>query len=202
MLMSQTCDIVQTTKPTVLLAPVRPLIELPETQAAYGRANRLPWAFYLPAMEDSPEQFADLRFLCSVDKWVLTGCRQIRSLTLPLATKLTQVLAAWFTRPALPDEVVEALRPFVERVKDWGRTSQDKIHGFYLRQDGPRLQLLAVMNERDENLERRVRQAVEQAARRAPGFVINLTFESVVTTTLARLQGFLLLDFGSLSYPT
>jgi hypothetical protein len=201
MLLSQTCDIVQPGKEMVVLAPVRQLTELPEQQRGNCRSNRLPWAFFLPEEGSFPECFTDLRLIVSVDKRLLTGCRKTRSLTPSLATKLTQVLAAWFTRPALPDEVVQTLRPFVDQVKGWSRASQDKIHGFYLRQDGLRLQLLAVMNERAEDLERRVRQAVEKAARQSPGFVIDLAFESVTTTTLAHLEGFLLLDLGYLSYP-
>jgi hypothetical protein len=173
---------------------------LEEQDVGNCRANRIHWAFYLPPDGGFPECFVDLRSISCLHKGMLAGYQKVRSLSPTLANKLSQVLIALLTRPALLDEIVQALHPFVERVRGWGRSTHNKIDSFHLRVEGRQLHLLCVLNEEDQELQERLRQIVANASQRSLEFDIDVQFAHVDSVPLGQVKQYQHLDFGYLSY--
>lgn len=104
---TQTCDLVLSDRPTAHLVPV---VELPASEAKANRSGRRPHLVHLPALGECC--FADLTFMATVDKQVVVDAERVPGVKdIADVRKFGQRVGRRFSRFAFPDEVVPWLRP-------------------------------------------------------------------------------------------
>lgn len=113
---SQTCDVVLSKRPTVVVAPVITLTGTARSQAATGTNPRL---IPLPHVSDS--YFVDLCFIGARDKRDLVGCPYVPGIDLndaQVKRDFSLSITRWFGRFPFPDEVVPWLRPLEHVIRE------------------------------------------------------------------------------------
>lgn len=108
--LSQTCDIVQSDRLTVQLAPLVPLTGQRANEARTGRRPR-----YVPLPNADDGLFIDLENITTVHKNDLVGLVHRPGINVPgEGRKLAQAVGRRFTRFAFPDDLHPWLRPLEE----------------------------------------------------------------------------------------
>ena len=106
---SQTCDVVQSNRLTVQLAP---LVTLDGATAQEARDGRRPRYAHVPGVGE--DAFADLEVVASVPKARLVGQRTMRGVHNDSARKFAYSVGRRYSRFAFPDSVVHWLQPLEE----------------------------------------------------------------------------------------
>ena len=114
-IVSQTCDIVRSCRehPFITLAAVIELDEPIASQARRGHRPRL-----LPLPDIGASSFADMNLLVGAEKSTLLGLEPIRGLENSEGQRhFARAVGRVFERPAFPDDLNEALRGLLERIR-------------------------------------------------------------------------------------
>lgn len=107
---SQTCDVVQSSRLAVQLAP---LVRLSGITAEEARDGKWPRYVYLPELGEGG--FADLEVVATVEKPALRGRRHLRGVVADDdVRRFSLAVGRKFSRFAFPDEVVAWLHPLEE----------------------------------------------------------------------------------------
>lgn len=110
MVVTQTCDLQpQRTRAGRSLVHVAPLIELADSVLRDAQRDSRP--NYVPATWLGRNQFADLDQMASIDRGILAVAPRIARPAESERRGLSYRLGRYFSRPALPDDAVLALRP-------------------------------------------------------------------------------------------
>ncbi|MEU2163310.1 hypothetical protein [Streptomyces sp. NPDC019208] len=113
-IITQTCDLVQASRPTFHVAPI---IVLDDKKAKPARNGRQPNLVHVPEL--GPASFADLTVVSTLDKTVLKDASaQPGVLEVAHVRKFGQRVGRRFSRFAFPDDVVHWIRPLRKLVED------------------------------------------------------------------------------------
>lgn len=125
MLVTQTCDLqARRTKRGQTLAHVAPLVELDGDNLRNANRDARPNFVACPWLGET--WFADMDQMAPVDRGVLAEAVVGPSPTEDDRRDLAYRLGRYFSRPALPDEVLEALRP-LQRVAEASHTATQRV---------------------------------------------------------------------------
>lgn len=125
-LISQTCDIVQATRPNVLLVP---LTYLDDSNARNARDGK--WPQYVPVPAISELAFADLEVIGTTTKERLATLRRTPGVLGDGAIRrFGRDVGRRFSRFAFPDEVVPYLKPLEELIGKASRREQSPLGPF------------------------------------------------------------------------
>ena len=115
-LLTQTCDL-QVTEPGARLCQVAPVVDRGVTFAHEAARGRRPgWA---DVPWHSPSSVADLSRITTVERSVLVEAASVgRPETAAARFHFAETVSRHFTRAALPDPIVDVLRPVLQRMKD------------------------------------------------------------------------------------
>jgi len=115
-LITQTCDL-QVTEPESRLCQVAPVVDRGETFAREAARGRRPGWAAVPW--HSPSSVADLSRITTVERSVLVEAPSVgRPGTAAERLHFAETVSRHFTRAALPDPIVDVLRPVLQRMKD------------------------------------------------------------------------------------
>lgn len=122
-ILTQTCDLVQPSKPYVVLAPV---VELSANEGSLAKSGRMPQYVHLPSIDG--DKFVDLTRCATVTKSALAKRERlhagVESSDNVAASRFGAQIGRRFSRFAFPDEVQPWFRPLQEKVaKMYGKES-------------------------------------------------------------------------------
>lgn len=125
MLVTQTCDLqARRTERGQTLAHVAPLVELDGDNLRNAKRDARPNYVACPWLGEA--WFADMDQMAPVDRGVLAEAAVGPAPTKGDRRDLAYRLGRYFSRPALPDEVLEALRP-LQRVAEASHTATQRV---------------------------------------------------------------------------
>jgi hypothetical protein len=123
-LLTQTCDLQETT-PEQRNCQVAPVVERGETFAREVLRGRRPGWVALPWYRRAA--VAELARITTLERSVLVGARSLARPDTPRERlHFAESVSRHFTRAALPDPVVEVLRPLLERMRDRSGRASDE----------------------------------------------------------------------------
>jgi len=209
---TQSCDVVKPDIESVLLAPVFPLETggtvpcaeaLPETRRNEIRRHRITWAFHLPEIagaegKNYPDSFVDLRIACTLTKEVLSSLDLARKLRDSEREDFRRFLFNLFGRPAIPDDVVAAIKPVANTARD--STIHKHLHSVWIDITGLTLRLLVVLHQPDDKVHRKLQKAGEKAAAMTTGYEVKLDIKIKDSTRLCDVEGLTRFGWDNLSF--
>ena len=117
---SQTCDVVQSSKSMVTVAPL--LSKPTKEQISSAKKGRSPMLLYLPPVEECGERIADMSKTSAVPKAEVVSTsplsRHTRDEYGPSSRQLAERIGRVYSRFAFPDVVHGSLSKFLETVRD------------------------------------------------------------------------------------
>lgn len=114
-LLTQTCDL-QRTGTGQLFAVVAVVEERSPTDASRAWRGNLPRLAGLPWL--SPTSVADLSNVTTIERSLLIGARRIATPDVHHRAQFSEILGRFYHRPAIPDQVIDALEPLQAKAKD------------------------------------------------------------------------------------
>lgn len=159
-IVSQTCDIVQSSKTHCLVAPI---VSCTDEELSQARKGQAPLRLYLPPVVGVDAQVADLQQMTSIPKLVIVGTELAARRTTDEqgehARNIADRLGRLFTRFPFPDEVYPAFNKLRKRVQKtaggqgWFGQVLDYVEDLRVAADqwpadGRRLTLHIVVSER------------------------------------------------------
>lgn len=114
-LLTQTCDL-QRTGTGQLFAVVAVVEERSPTDASRAWRGNLPRLAGLPWL--SPTSVADLSNVTTIERSLLIGVRRIATPDVRHRAQFSDILGRYYHRPAIPDQVIDALEPLQTKAKD------------------------------------------------------------------------------------
>lgn len=114
-LLTQTCDL-QRTGSGQLLAIVAVVDERDSTDASRAWRGNLPRLAGLPWL--SPTGVADLSNVTTIERSLLIGATRIATPDAHQRAQFSEILGRFYHRPAIPDQIVNALEPLQTKAKD------------------------------------------------------------------------------------
>lgn len=119
-IVSQTCDVVQSKRELIQLSPLTELQDVNVRRAALKHENPR-----YPLVSEEGGQFADLARIFSVEKESIQGVAEVKTLSIKdeyAARDFGLAVGRWFGRFAMPDEV----QPWLAPVQELIRSKHDK----------------------------------------------------------------------------
>ena len=114
-LLTQTCDL-QRTGTGQLFAVVAVVEERDPTDASRAWRGNLPRLAGLPWL--SPTAVADLSNVTTIERSLLIGAQRIATPDAHQRAQFSEILARFYHRPAIPDQVIKALEALQTKAKD------------------------------------------------------------------------------------
>ena len=118
-LLSQTCDVVQSSKRTVTVAPLLP--DPTKDQISQAKRGRSPALLYLPQTVEHPERIADMSRICSVPKTEVLSTSPLSRHAIdgfgPQSRQLARRIGRVYSRFAFPDAVHDSLSGFIDAAR-------------------------------------------------------------------------------------
>ncbi len=204
-IITQSCDI---RRDELILAPVYPLhaVSGQDCEPGYNdwahnvRSQKLGYAYCLP-LEDGlnthyPESYIDVRVACTILKDVVASFFLVRTLGDVEREEFRKFLFNHFGRPAIEDEVVEAISPMTKILRN--SKFHPVVHSIWINTSSNPLKMLVILNESHPSLVQRLTLSSEQA--NTSGLKIRLKCPLKSNVKLTDIEGYKRIAYENLSF--